>query len=89
MNKKFLLLTIFADISKCKTTFSKKNFISFAILILIIIDKYLIIFLHLSIIMKIALYMMFSRLLNNKLIMKFIKISFHDTSDTNKKLNFL
>ena len=88
MNKKILSLAIFTDMSKHKTIFLKDNFINFATSILMIIDKYLIIFMHLSIITKIALYTTFLRLLDNKSIMKFIKISFHDTSDTDKEFSF-
>ena len=88
MNKKFLLLTISADISKRKTIFLKNSFVSFAASILIIIDKYLIIFVHLSTMTKIVLYITFSRLLDDKSIIKFIKIFFYDISGTNKELDF-
>ena len=74
MNKEVLSLTISADISKCKTIFSKNTFISFKTSILMFIDKYLIIFVHLSIIMKIELYTTLSRLLEDKSMMKFMKI---------------
>ena len=89
MNKESLSLTISVDISKCETIFLKNSFVNFATSILMIIDKYLIIFVHLSTIMKILFYTMFSRLLDVKSIIKFIKISFHDISGTNKKFNFL
>ena len=89
MNKKFLSLIISADILKRKTIFSKNSFINFATSILIIINKYLIIFVHLSIIIRIALYITFSRLLDDKLIIKFIKISFQNTLSTDKEFSFL
>ena len=89
MNKGFLLLTIFIDILKHKTIFLKNSFVNFMTLSLMIIDKYFVIFVHLLTIMKIASYMMLSRLLDNKSIMKFIKISSHDASDTNKEFNSL
>ena len=89
MNKKFLLLTIFADMFKYKTISSKNTFVNFVTSILMIIDKYLIIFIHLLTITRIKLYMILSRLLDDKSMTKFIKISFQDTSDINKKLNFL
>ena len=75
--------------SKRKTIYSKNNFINFATSILMIIDKYLIIFIHLSTIIRIALYRTSSRLLNDKSIIKFIKFFFHDTSSTDKEFNFL
>ena len=62
--------------SKHKIIFSKNNFVSFAASILMIIDRYLIIFMHLSIITKIALYIILSRLFDDKSIMKFIKVFF-------------
>ena len=74
---------------KYKTIFLKNIFISFETLTLMLTDKYLIIFVHLSIITKIELYITLSRLLENKSMMKFMKISFQDTSDINKKLSFL
>ena len=89
MNKKFLLLTISADMSKRKTISSKNNFINFATSILMIIDKYLIIFEHLSSIIKITLYIRFSRLLNDKSIIKFGKQNFYDISNTDKEFSFL
>ena len=89
MNKKFLSLIISVDISKYKTIFSKNNLVNFATSILIIIDKYLIIFVHLSTITKIMSYMTFSRLLDDKSIIKFINISFHDTLGTDKEFNSL
>ena len=73
MNKEFLLLTISADMSKRKTISLKNIFVNFATLILMIIDRYLIIFMHLSIITRIASYTISSRLLDDKSIMKFIK----------------
>ena len=75
--------------SKYETIFSKNTFVSFETSILMFTDKYLIIFIHLSIIMKIKSYTTLSRLLENKSMMKFMKISFQDTSSINKKLNFL
>ena len=89
MNKKFLLLTISVDMSKRKTISLKNKFINFATSILMIIDKYLIIVVHLSTIMKIASYTTSSRLLDNESIIKFIKNFLHDTSDTGKEFNFL
>ena len=89
MKKNFLSLIIFADMLKYKIIFSKNTFISFETLILILIDKYLIIFIHLSIITKIKSYTTLSRLFESKLIMKFIKISFQDILDINKKLSSL
>ena len=74
--------------SKCKTIFSKNTFVNFATSILMIIDKYLIIFIHLSTITRIKLYIILSRLLDDKSMTKFIKISFQDTSDINKELSF-
>ena len=74
---------------KCKTIYLKNTFINFETLILMLIDKYLIIFVHLSIITRIELYTILSRLLKNKLIMKFMKISFQDTSGIDKKFSFL
>ena len=56
-----------------KIIFLKKTFVSFAILILIIIDKYLIIFVYLSIITEIKLYIILLRLLDDKSMIKFIK----------------
>ena len=75
--------------SKCKTIFSKNIFVSFETSILMLINKYLIIFIHLWIITKIELYTTLSLFLEDKSIMKFMKISFQDTSDINKKFNFL
>ena len=89
MNKEFLSLTISANILKYKTFFLKNSFVSFATLILMIIDKYLIIFIHLSTITKIALYKIFLRLLENKSIIKFMKISFHNTLNINKEFSSL
>ena len=73
--------------SKHKTIFSKNNFVNFATSILMIIDNYLIIFVHLSTITKITLYMMLSRFLSDKSIIEFIKKVFYDTSGINKELN--
>ena len=53
-----------------------------------IIDKYLIIFVHLSIIIKIKLYTTLSRLFNGKSITKLIKTFFQNILNINKKLNF-
>ena len=89
MNKQFLQLIIFVDILKRKTIFLKNNFVSFAASILMIIDKYLILFVHLLTITRIALYTNLSRLLNDKSIMKFIKKNFQNISDTDKEFNFL
>ena len=89
MNKEFLLLIIFADMSKYKTIFSKNTFVDFATSILMIINKYLIIFVPLLIIIRIILYITLSRLFNGKSITKFIKISFQNTSHINKELSFL
>ena len=58
---------------KHKTIFLKNSFVNFATSILMIIDKYFIIFGHLLTITKAALYITFSRLLDDKSIMKFIK----------------
>ena len=74
--------------SKCETIFSKNIFISFETSILIFINKYLVVFLHLLIITKIELYMILSRLLEDKSMIKFMKISFQDTLNINKKFNF-
>ena len=76
MNRKSLLLIISAGMSKRKTIFSKNNFVDFAASILMITDRYLIIFVHLLTIMKIVLYTTSPRLLDNKLIMKFINFFF-------------
>ena len=73
---------------KRKTISSKNTFVSFETSILMLTNKYLIIFVHLSIITKIKLYTILSRLLKDKSIMKFMKISFQDTSNINKKLSF-
>ena len=73
--------------SKRKTIHSKNNFVNFATSILMITDRYLIIFMHLLTITRIALYITFSRLLDGKSIMKFIEITFHNTSGTDKELN--
>ena len=89
MNEKFLLLIVSADMLKCKTIFSKNTFVSFKTLIQMFVNKYLIIFVYLSIIIRIELYMTLSRLFKDKLIMKFIKYFFQNTSDIDKKLNFL
>ena len=72
---------------KYKTIFSKNSFVSFAASILMIINNYLIIFIHLLIITRITLYMTLLRLLDDKLIIKFIKIAFHDTLDTDKEFS--
>ena len=53
-----------------------------------IIDKYLIIFVHLSTITRIELYTILSRLLDGKSMMKFIEIFFQNTSDIDKEFNF-
>ncbi len=53
---KFLLFTILANISKHKTILLKNIFASFAILILIVTNIYLIIFVQQSTIIKIELY---------------------------------
>ena len=74
--------------SKCKTIFSKNIFVSFEISILTFINKNLIIFVHSSTITRIELYITLSRLRKNKSMMKFIEISFQDTSDINKKFSF-
>ena len=73
----------------CKTIFLKNNFVSFATSILMIINKYLIIFMHLLIITRIILYTTSLHLFNNKSKIKFIKKKFHDTSDTDKEFSFL
>ena len=73
--------------SKCKRIFSKNTFLSFKTSILMFTDKYLIIFVHLSIITRIKLYTILSRLLKNKSMMKFMKISFQNISDISKKLS--
>ena len=88
MNKEFLLLTISADISKYKTIFLKNIFVNSATSILMIINKYLIIFVHLSTITKIKLYMILSRLFDDKSMTKFIKIFFQNTLNINKEFNF-
>ena len=75
--------------SKCKTISLKNTFVSFKTLILMLINRYLIILIYLSIITRIELYTTLSRLLEDKLMIKFMKISFQDTSDINKKFNFL
>ena len=74
---------------KYRTIFSKNTFVNFETSILMFIDKYSIIFIHLSIIIRIELYMILSRLLENKSMMKFMKISFKDILDINKKFNSL
>ena len=74
---------------KYKTIFSKNTFVSFETLILMFTDKYLIFFIHLLIITRMKLYTTLSRLLKVKSIMKFMKISFFNTSNINKKFNFL
>ena len=89
MNKEFLSLTISVDMSKRKTIFLKNSFVNFATSILMIIDKYLVIFMHLLTITKIMSYTISSRLLDDKSIIKFIKISFQNISGTDKKLNSL
>ena len=88
MNEEFLSLTISANISKCRTIFSKNTFVSFETLILMLIKKYLIIFVYLLIITKIELYTTLLRLLKDKSMMKFIKFLFQDISDINKKFNY-
>ena len=75
--------------SKYKMSFSKNTFVSFETSILMLINKYLIIFIYLLIITRIELYTILLRLLKDKSIMKFMKISFQDTSSINKKLSFL
>ena len=74
---------------QCKTIFSKNTFVSFETLILMLTDKYLIIFVHLLTITRIKLYTTLSRLFEDKSIMKFMKISFQNTSNIDKKLSFL
>ena len=88
MNKDFLSLTISADMSKYKTILLKNIFVNFKILILMLIDRYLIIFIYLSTITKIKLYTTLLRLLKDKSIIKFMKISFHNILNINKRFSF-
>ncbi len=77
------------SVSKRKTILSKNIFASFAILILIITNIYLIIFVQQLTITKIELYITLGRLFNNKLVTKFIIIFFYNFFVTNKNRNLL
>jgi len=77
------------SVSKRKTILSKNIFASFAILILIITNIYLIIFVQQLTITKIELYITLRRLFNNKLVTKFIIIFFYNFFVTNKNRNLL
>jgi len=77
------------SVSKRKTILSKNTFASFAILILVITNIYLIIFVQQLIITKIKLYTNLRRLFDNKLITKFIIIFFYNFFATSKNRNLL
>ncbi len=84
-----MLFTILVGVSKRKTILSKNTFASFAILILIVIDIYLIIFVQQSTITKIELYTILRRLLDDKSVTKFIVIFFYSFFATDKNRNLL
>ena len=78
-----------ASVSKYKTILSKNTFVSFAMLILIVTNIYLVIFVQQLIITKIKLYITLQYLFNNKFVTKFIVIFFYSFFATSKNRSLL
>ena len=89
MKTNSLSLIMLINVSKRKTILSKSIFTSFATLILVITSIYLIIFVQRSTITKIKLYTTLRRLFNDKLVTKFIIISFYNFFTINKNRSLL